>query len=189
METVSLISQAIAAVVATLVACVTPLLAARVLAYLHVRQSATTNAMVHAASARAAGLAYETLVTLGNGGWNNPVTRAAAIAKGVAYLRESMPETLAQCGIDQGKIEQLVASHLGTLLAADPSVAAGTSPQAPKGPTGPNSGAPGAAVPALVVPLTNGLADAAGKARPAWVDELRGELRTLKPNPPDTLKS
>jgi hypothetical protein len=181
METVSLISQALAALLAALVAGLAPILVTRFLGYLHIRTTAAQNALIASAAQRAAGVTYEILVSAGaQGGWSNPAARQAALMKGAEYLKNALPDTLAQCGIiDNNKIETLVAAHLGEMLSRDPTIGVASIASSTSGPRPPGPAAPGASV-TVQYPL----ADAASKP-PAWVTELREGLRgTAQPQGP-----
>lgn len=68
------------------------------------------------------------------GGLSNVAVNNGALADATNYVLTSLPNDLKTLGITPEKVTQMVNKRLGTLLATDPSVSAGTPP--PATPTG-----------------------------------------------------
>jgi hypothetical protein len=73
------------------------------------------NETVLKAVTRGAGAAYMTMVEDKRAGISG------AVEVGAAYVERRVPTALARAGVDSDALRELVKSHLGTLLPADPS--------------------------------------------------------------------
>lgn len=103
-------------------AALVPSLFALALVWLRRHQINTT---VIEAVGRAAGEAYKQMVQSGSTAIT-PISLAAAVAEGRAYLLTHIPETLKAAGLTPETAARMVSAELGKLLAIDPTVGVGS---------------------------------------------------------------
>jgi hypothetical protein len=72
-----------------------------------------------------AGEAYRVALSH-DGGLASVTVHNTAIAAGVSYVTAALPDTLTKLNITPDKVQAMVQARLGTLLASDPTVTAGT---------------------------------------------------------------
>lgn len=86
---------------------------------------------VSAASARGAGVAYESIVAAGKY-LEDPVTRGSAISAGLAHVMSSVPAAIETTGVSQATLVSMITGELGKLLAIDPNISASAVLPAPR---------------------------------------------------------
>lgn len=116
-------SLALAAVTAAI-----PIVVPYLVRLLHLQNNAAMVNLVSEAAKRAAGQAYDFMVT--NQGVNHGAIRNAALASAAAYVARSVPDTLAKLGVTPEHVQAMVAGELGKLLAVDPTVSVALAPAA-----------------------------------------------------------
>jgi hypothetical protein len=119
------IVNALLGVVLAAVTTAIPILVSAMLKRFGVANNADLAGKLIAAADAAAGAAYKYALEH-EGGLARLDVHNAAIAAGVSYLSANMGGTMAILGITPANAEAMVTARLGALLAADPSVSAGT---------------------------------------------------------------
>ena len=100
-------------------------LAAKLIAWLNLTREQAMAQAIAAGAQRAAGLAYQALLTQG-AGLSQVEIRSGAVAAGVAYLADGFPRFVAALGLTPERLAAMVEAELGRLLAVDPTVTPST---------------------------------------------------------------
>jgi hypothetical protein len=108
-----------------------PILVPALLRRWHVATDTDLARRIEAAVSAGAGLAYQYgAAQVSSGGLSRVTIHDQALAAGVAYVNDRLPETLREMGCSTDTVQQMVSARLGVLLANDPSVTAGAPPPA-----------------------------------------------------------
>lgn len=118
--------QGLAGVMMTAVTVAIPLVVPALLKRWGVANDADLNAKMQAALQAGAGAAYNAILRTGD--LRRP-SQTDAVAAGVAYVAQHMPETMGKLGMTASALAPLVEARLGVLLAADPSVSVQRAPE------------------------------------------------------------
>jgi hypothetical protein len=102
-----------------------PILLPPMLRRFHIAADSDLARQLQAGLQAGAGLAYQYASTT-QGGLASPNVQAHAVATGAAFVQRHMPEVLDHMQIGQPALVDMVNAQLGTLLAHDPTVTAGT---------------------------------------------------------------
>ena len=84
-------------------------------------QDATLSRAIGDCVGRAAGLTYQMLATAGGSVGSVTLTNAA-VAQGVEYVMQSMPDAIKRLGVTPDHVGAMVTAELGKLLAVDPNM-------------------------------------------------------------------
>ena len=98
-----------------------PLLLVWLRQHLTLMQDATLARAVAECVSRGAGLTYQMLAAAGGSVGSVTLTNAA-VAHGVQYVMQSMPDALKRLGVTPDHVGAMVTAELGKLLAVDPNV-------------------------------------------------------------------
>lgn len=112
-----------------------PLLLVWLRQHLVLMQNATLSSAIADCVGRGAGLTYQMLAAAGGSVGSVTLTNAA-VAHGVEYVMQSMPDALQRLGITPDHVGAMVTAELGKLLAVDPNVSIAP-PVAPANATAP----------------------------------------------------
>lgn len=112
-----------AAVVTGAVPFVVPLIRQR----MHIAISADMEQRLDRALNAAAGIAYKLASeSIDKGGLSNVSVHSQALARATQYVATHVPDTMATLGVTQDNVRDMVSARLGSLLATDPTVSAGS---------------------------------------------------------------
>ena len=98
-----------------------PLLLVWLRQHMVLMQDATLSGSIADCVGRGAGLTYQMLATAGGSVGSVALTNSA-VAHGVQYVMQSMPDALKRLGVTPDHVGAMVTAELGKLLAADPNV-------------------------------------------------------------------
>lgn len=115
------ILDALLPLLAAVISVAVPILTRALLARFKLQDNAVLAGLVSEAAKRAGGIAYAMMVAEAGHIGDQPI-RNVAIAKGVGYVSQMLPETLAKLSLTPDHVGQMVAAELGRLLAADPTI-------------------------------------------------------------------
>ena len=118
------------AILLAVVTAAIPIVVPALLKRLGVANNADLSQTISNAAQAGAGAAY-TYALAHEGGLARLDVKNAAIAAGVQHVANTVPDALAKLGITPANVEAMVTARLGTLLAQDPSVTAGTPQKMP----------------------------------------------------------